>query len=236
MALLLNVNYTEKEAVKAIGARWNPELKKWYVEKKIDYPKFKKWILQESDTATIVCDFFYIIEGKQKCFKCGKETKVVGFGLENYFQMYCDDVYNVQDGFDYFSGEINIASELKPLSPELLAYLKVKYNFYFGYSKTTQSYYYSNHCKHCNVLQGNFYLFQEVDSPFFIDSIEKAKNLKLHKIFIKNDLILDVDIGYGSEDHLIKEYGKIHVVDFKFNFHVYCCLSHVVANVYNWKL
>lgn len=44
MTLLLNVNYAEKEAVKTLGARWNPELKKWYVENKGDYPEFKEWI------------------------------------------------------------------------------------------------------------------------------------------------------------------------------------------------
>lgn len=87
--------------------------------------------------------------------------------MENYFQIYQNDGHNVQDGFDYFSGDINIAS-----------------------------------------------LFEEVDSPFFIDSIEKANNLKLYKIFIKNDLILDADIGYGSENHLIKEYGEVHVLNF----------------------
>ena len=217
MALLLNVNYTEKDEVKANGARWNPELKKWYVEKKVDYPKFKKWILKESNTAIVVCDYFYIIEGRQNCFKCGKETEVVGFGLENYFQMYQNDADNIQEGFNYYSGEINIASGLEPLSPELLAYLKDRYNFYLGYSKTIKSKYYSNHCKHCNVLQGDYYLFNEVDSPFFVDSIEQAKNLKLYKIFLKNDLILNADIGYGSEDHLIKEYGEIFELNVRFN-------------------
>ena len=215
MALLLNIDYSEKNEVKALGARWNPELKKWCVEKRNDYPKFKKYILRESDAATVACDFFYIIEGIHECFKCGKETMVIGFGLENYFQIYKNEVNNDRDGFDYCSGIINIASGLKPLTPELLVYLKERYNYYLGYSKTTQSNYYSNHCKHCNVLQGDFYLFQEVDSPFFIDSIEKAMQLTLNKIHIKTDLILEADIGYGSEDHLIKEYGKINdLMDF----------------------
>lgn len=213
MSLLLNVDYAEKDEARALGAKWNPELKRWYVDDKNNYPKFKKWILKEKDSAVVVFDYFYIIEGKHNCFKCGKETKVIGFGLENYIQIYNDEESISQSGFERFSGEINIASSIEPLSPELLAYLKEKYNYYLGYSKTTKSDYYANHCNYCNVLQGDFYLFNEIDSPFSVDSIERAKGLILHKIILKNDLILEADIGYGSEDHLIKDYGQIDVLN-----------------------
>ena len=42
MALILNVPYSEKDQAKSLGARWNPELKKWYVERRKDYNKFIK--------------------------------------------------------------------------------------------------------------------------------------------------------------------------------------------------
>ena len=31
--LFLEVDYDIKDKVKRLGARWNPEIKKWYVEK-----------------------------------------------------------------------------------------------------------------------------------------------------------------------------------------------------------
>ena len=37
MSLILNVPYKEKDEAKALGAKWNPQLKKWYVEKRMDY-------------------------------------------------------------------------------------------------------------------------------------------------------------------------------------------------------
>lgn len=40
MSLLLDVPYSEKDEAKKLGARWNPELKKWYVEDKKNYAKF----------------------------------------------------------------------------------------------------------------------------------------------------------------------------------------------------
>lgn len=90
----------------------------------------------------------------------------------------------------------------------LLKFLKDKYHFYKSYSKTIKDSYYANHCAQCNVIQGAFFLFNEVDTPFFVDSKWKAKQLKLYKVTLKNDLIVEADIGYGSTDDLIKKYGQ----------------------------
>lgn len=67
--------------------------------------------------------------------------------------------------------------------------------------------YLANHCSNCKVIQGDFFLFSEVDSPFFIDSIEKAKRLNLYKIPLKNDIIAEIDIGWSSTDYMITEYS-----------------------------
>ena len=82
--LFLNVPYGDKDEAKRLGARWNPELKRWYVQKREDYPKFSKWILNQG--FIVVCDALYVLEGRQKCFRCGKETRVIGFALENFFE------------------------------------------------------------------------------------------------------------------------------------------------------
>lgn len=37
--LVLNVPYEEKEEAKKLGARWNLEIKRWYVQNRQDYPK-----------------------------------------------------------------------------------------------------------------------------------------------------------------------------------------------------
>ena len=34
--LLLDVPYGEKDTVKALGAKWNPEIKRWYVKNRSD--------------------------------------------------------------------------------------------------------------------------------------------------------------------------------------------------------
>lgn len=212
MALLLNVPYAEKEEAKKLGARWNAELKKWYVQNREDYPKFKKWILKDKSEAVILCDYVYIIEGIHNCFKCGNETRVIGFGLENYYEF--GDYEDIKDGFEYYGGEIHIASHINPMPNNILKYIKEKYNYKIRYSKTIESSYYANCCQNCDVLQGDFFLFSEVDSPFWIEDEQAAKKLKLYKISLEYDILVDnVEVGFGSNDYLIKEYGKIIDID-----------------------
>ena len=34
MSLIIDVPYTEKDEAKSLGAKWNPNFKKWYVEER----------------------------------------------------------------------------------------------------------------------------------------------------------------------------------------------------------
>ena len=212
MSLIIDVPFDEKDEAKALGAKWNPKIKKWYVEERKDYYKFEKWILGNKENVFILCDYFYIIEGKHICFKCNKPTTVIGFGVKNYFEVFHSKEYGNEQNFEYIDDEIHIASHIEPLSKDLLDKLKEKYNYYESYSKTVNDSYFANHCSNCKVIQGDFFLFEDVDTPFFVDSIEKAQGLKLYKVPLENDLIVDLDIGFGSEDYLIEKYAQ------KFNF------------------
>ena len=208
MSLILNVPYEEKDEAKALGAKWNPQLKKWYVEKRKDYHKFIKWILGGKEQVYILCDCIYIVEGIHTCFKCRNLTKVIGYGIKKYFDVCNPEVYGEEDAWSFEDDEIHIASHIYPLPEKLLNYLKDKYGYFKSYSQTVQSSYLANHCSNCKVIQGDFYLFGEVDSPFFIDSEERAKQLKLYKIPLKNDIIVEGDIGWGSEDWMIEDFAE----------------------------
>jgi hypothetical protein len=41
----LNVPYADKDAAKALGARWDADKKKWYVPATVDIAPFAKWQL-----------------------------------------------------------------------------------------------------------------------------------------------------------------------------------------------
>ncbi len=42
--IYLNVPYAQKDAAKALGARWDPANKKWYVQGKDDVSLFSDWL------------------------------------------------------------------------------------------------------------------------------------------------------------------------------------------------
>lgn len=208
--LPLNVPYGDKDEAKKLGARWNPELKKWYVQNKEDYPKFAKWILTQG--FIVVCDAIYVLEGRKNCFRCGKETRVIGFALENFF-MFEGTPYDEDIECTYWNDVIRIAGPIDPIPVPILKYLQSKYNYKNRYSATTGESHINNCCDHCDILQGDFYLFSEVDSPFFLDSEEKIRDLKIYKINLKQDIIINASVGFCSTDEMIKQFGKYRVLN-----------------------
>lgn len=114
---------------------------------------------------TIICDYIYIIEGENICFRCGEKTKVIGYGLENYCEC-C--YYKDEKHIEYHADTIYIASYFPELPKYVLSYIQSQYNYKPTYSKFVQRTYMANRCERCGVLQGDFFLFHEAESPFFI--------------------------------------------------------------------
>lgn len=221
--LLLDVPYEEKDEAKSLGARWNIDLKKWYVEKKEDYIKFNKWLCPDTEEFFILCDYIYIVVGERECFKCKKKTRVVGLGFDNYLGCYRewkddDDKVGKLEIEEVFNGDdIHIEKFPEDISSEILDTIKNNFNFKVKYSKTTETSELSNCCENCGTLQGDFFIFHEVGSPFYIENKEQAEKLRLYKVKLKYDYLYNGDFGYGSEDYLIKQCAKITKVTEKDN-------------------
>ena len=41
---ILDVPFSEKEEAKMLGARWNPDIKRWFVPAHLNLKLFNKWI------------------------------------------------------------------------------------------------------------------------------------------------------------------------------------------------
>lgn len=225
--LLLDVPYAEKNSVKALGAKWNPEIKRWYVKNRSEYYKFLKWILNKTNTGEIefLCDYIYIVESKQTCYKCQHETPVVCFGMERSFCLDYESYYHennnlfedTETGPIKFDDEIHIMPSFSPIPESLLKYLDENFHYHMGYSNFCGYSYLANHCHHCGKLQGNHFLFDEPESPFYINSANAAAQLKLYKISLPYDLPVYAEITFGSEDIYIKKCAPIYRLDFHSN-------------------
>ncbi len=217
MGLFLNVPYAEKDEAKALGAKWNPKVKKWYADvPRTDYVKFAKWILRDTDDAIIAMDYIFIVEGQRPCWKCGKSTRVVGLGVGEHVH-----IFDVGDGPQYEIVEDDADEELhlawtdceEDIPPKVRRYLKEQYSVKAGYSKTINRTCFANHCDCCGALQGNYFIFDEVDSPLTLmvegdELVEQAGKLNVLTIPIEDDLQLDWEVGFGSNDYAYFAYGQ----------------------------
>lgn len=79
--LYLNVPFAEKGGAKVLGARWNPELKLWFVEMKDNLPSdLSRWFIGEADYNLLAEDYTIVVASKPS-WKCYKQTIVTTFLL-----------------------------------------------------------------------------------------------------------------------------------------------------------
>ncbi len=222
MSLYLDIPYREKDEAKSLGAKWNPKVKKWYADcSPEEYVKFSKWLLKDYDEALIALDEIYIIEGHRKCWKCGSNTKVIGLGLNHLMRIF-DGTYSDTGkpfyelyGDKYYELRLAWVESEEDIPPKLLTYLKNNYSVKTGFSKTINSNCFANHCDCCGALQGNWFLFNEPDSPLSSccadeDELkERMEKLKIKVIPIYDDLQLYWSVGYCTADFGYYTYGNI---------------------------
>ncbi|HFI0293567.1 TPA: DUF5710 domain-containing protein [Streptococcus suis] len=218
--LFLDVPYTEKNEAKRLGAKWNKEVRKWYVDtERINYINFSKWLLKGSDEVTIAADYIYIIEGSTSCWKCHRLTTVVGLGISEHVHIYNepdDAIIEIVKNSNYPEEEIHLSWSDKEanIPPRILRYLKNNYFVKTMYSKTLGSHCFANYCQHCDALQGNHFLFTKPNSvlssvTFGTELRQKMSKLTIRQIPIKDYLILNWDVGICDNDFAYWKYGNI---------------------------
>ncbi len=68
----LNVDYSDKEIAKTLGAKWDSVNKIWFIHMESDILKFTKWF--ESPYIDVFASVLYTYLATEICWKCGKET------------------------------------------------------------------------------------------------------------------------------------------------------------------
>lgn len=231
MSLYLDVLFEEKDEAKALGARWNPEIKLWYVDMQPDeYVKFAKWIIKDTakdkvkdiDSIAIARNNLYVIEGIQNCYYCGNPTRVIGLGMGEFIELYWGEKNKCQYAqfTDTYGKRIYLMwmQREENIPPKLLKYLKENYSVRTGYSQARKEYCFANHCDHCGKIQGNKYVFEETESPLIPHVLsgkdelkEKISKLTVKKISLKDDLRLVCDLYIDSTRYL--KYGRVEELD-----------------------
>lgn len=182
--LALKVPFAEKDQAKKLFARWDAERKNWYATNRKYYYKFKKWIPGE----IVVTDFLGILQGVVTCWKCGKQTHVSSPAITALNTIDIEDGGTITDfsGFDVYSFPWETASAIMP--KQFVEYGRKTRSIKRVFSKTKGYAYLGNVCEHCTSLQGNFFLYEEPDSPFLYES---ATPLVMERVRLGNgDFVL----------------------------------------------
>ncbi len=219
MRLFLNVPYNEKEEAKSLGAKWNATVKKWYVDlQPEEYVKFAKWIMKDTDDAIIATEYIHIIESVRECWKCKRLTRVIGLGIGEFIHIYGeidDPQYEYIQDYIESGEEVSLAwvDKEDDVPPKLLSYIKDNYSVKTGYSKTIGEKCFANHCDCCGAIQGNWFLFNEPDSPLSScaeggELINRMKKIKVKGIPIDDNIQLNWNIGLCSNDYAYLKYGQ----------------------------
>lgn len=153
MNILLNVPYEEKDLAKQQGAKWNPQLKSWYVDDVEKIRAVSKWL----GKCNIICENLYLLKKKQTCWKCRMETDV--------YMLATDKSYALENGFQC-NNNLLLLTYVKSMPLKLSEYLK-KCLYYPTFSKTINEKYFINHCSFCKNVQGDNFLHEVPKQAFY---------------------------------------------------------------------
>lgn len=209
--LYLNVPYAEKDQAKSRYAKWDSQRKQWYATNPIFYFRFKEWI----DGRAVAQNEVYIAYAPKKCWKCAKDSPVYAFAVK--IEDIIDIIGNMPDDinmndiseiYDYIGTDMAIIPINQNISKEIVNYLTENTACKFAYSHTVKASYFANICEHCNALQGNYYVYSEVDSPFFAGS----DNMKLIEFRLENDIAIDYELGETMSSPFVSFFDKHKVI------------------------
>jgi hypothetical protein len=185
-AIELNVPFSQKDEAKKLGARWNPDSKKWFIPDGISDLPFQRWIEKNNprqDTRPATQTMFapvWLLTSYENCYCCHKNSSVFAItsqAIEDYDVGDENDVHyqtHRADKNHYVS-----ISNLEQVDERIGQYLaKAAPNYRMDFSKTQHARVYMNHCEHCQAKLGDFYMHNEPGGAFYPDSYEDAQKMK----------------------------------------------------------
>ena len=156
----LKVPFQQKDEAKRLGARWDAELKRWYVPDGVDRTAFDKWI-PKLQPPNIRAPFWYLAASTRVCWRCGEISRVFAIMLPpGYEALYvaddpADDCWMGSENSTLLSyvGDVpeSVAAQFRQRAPR----------YCVDYSQTTHSFYWMNHCEYCKAKLGDFETLQE---------------------------------------------------------------------------
>jgi len=181
----LKVPNAEKDQAEALGARWEPSRRCWYVPDGVDLLPFRRWFPEQGPGApglNLRSQETYLVTAPGRCWRCQQDTVVAGFlmapGFED-FSVWEDD----PDGEGHWGGGEGwrFAFHIDALPSPIAAQAIMRAPRYRRvFSQATRNAYWANHCSTCEAPQGDFHLF-EAPGGLFVP--REGQDLAGHRAF-----------------------------------------------------
>lgn len=151
----LYVSPEEYAVVRALGARWDEQLKCWYIDTATQAQRFARWLgdardADPTDAFAIQSVLAYVASAAVPCCRCRRRTQVIC--------IYCRSGTAWEEPLEHFTVQ-NIRAIDTALSRQLERWPWFRPDARFGG--------YVNHCAHCNASQPDADLHSEPHQPFY---------------------------------------------------------------------
>jgi Domain of unknown function (DUF5710) len=148
----------EKADVQALGAHWDNESKRWYIDVSHSETKFARWLpdadiaQNDDETFTIDSSEAYVAAATTACQNCNSNIQAIC--------IYRESGTVLEEPLTQFT-----VSNVWAVDDELARQLR----FWPDFRKSGRpgNEVFANHCPHCGSLQDDLYLHSETDQPFF---------------------------------------------------------------------
>lgn len=191
----LEVPFFEKDDAKRLGARWNPQRRTWYVPPGVNPRPFARWRPGEPEAQPyrVLSRETYLVTAAEECWRCKQAFQAVACLMAPGF------VLNEQPNGsrEERSADWAFVEYITRLPPDAIGFIQsVQPAYRQGFSKTTDSRYYANHCPSCRALQGDFHLYSEPDGAFWLVSAMDAARMQARRF--PGDFLADADISFSE--------------------------------------
>lgn len=208
----LNVPYSQKDEAKSLGARWDPKAKVWYVPDGVEVGPLARWLPvpngSDEPEFRVRSPYYYVLESLSTCWKCNALTRVFSFKLPEEHEEFeyvedCDEgvAFPKEAGEWQCQGYRGTVSNVHSLSPQVVKQIsRFTENFKLAYSKAAGTQYFMNHCQHCRVKLGDFFMHGEPGGAFFPTSPQEASKMVLFRI--NEQFEANCMLAYASDDFM----------------------------------
>lgn len=186
MKILLNVPYAEKDAAKLKRAKWDPNIKSWYIDDITKVRSVERWIPPHN----IICENLYLLKMQHKCWKCGQEISVI--------MLATDRSYSPEENYRK-SANLQLLTYVKSMPDALKGFLQ-QYLYYPSFSRTIKETYFVNHCPYCKSISGDNFL-HEIPAQAFYKKIfyKNSDSITYARILNSVCILLQATLPYYDE-------------------------------------